>query len=538
MTLIKIKNLNQKFVIYDIHCKGDILKVKILGITASLRNARCGKENRISANELKSCRTEAELKKYLHKQANLHLQNFINSGRGLQLPFNQIYKNLKKSSGKSKGFSNTEVALASALWTAAGTGVEIEHLSLSEHFPASGKPKNLEKLKSALILADGIIVSTPVYFGDRGSLAQELIDFIRNDKDLQLQMDHKVYAGIAVGAKRNGGQETTLIYQLLDMIDLGFFGVGNDSDTTAQYGGTGHAGDVGTMSGDDYGLWTSMGVGRRIAHVSTLVKKTENVKLKDKANILFLILQDKDDKALKYVNELIEPFKNIIKPTILDINQQNFKRCIACDVCPTHIGPDEDYRCIIKGGATDNMASLHKHFLNQDAIVPVVYCPDDKEGLVSNYQLFIERTRYLRRGDYILSDCLAAPLVLQDIGSMDNMHIRILTSLIRHHTVLLKPMIGSLYKEEILNNEQIKSKFKNFVNKTIALTLGRHIAALKDKEGAGITRYNPVGYIISVEKDKEDEKLCLRNKMVKQRQNRLNAVARKKLLLTDNTKTK
>ena len=38
-----------------------------------------------------------------------------------------------------------------------------------------------------------------------------------------------------------------MIYQLHDMMDLGFLGVGNDYETTSQYGGTGHAGDIGTM---------------------------------------------------------------------------------------------------------------------------------------------------------------------------------------------------------------------------------------------------------------------------------------------------
>ena len=49
-------------------------------------------------------------------------------------------------------------------------------------------------------------------------------------------------------AKRNGGQETTLVYQLIDMINLNMLGVGNDSASTSQYGGTVVAGDVGTMA--------------------------------------------------------------------------------------------------------------------------------------------------------------------------------------------------------------------------------------------------------------------------------------------------
>ena len=43
------------------------------------------------------------------------------------------------------------------------------------------------------------------------------------------------------GAKRNGGQETALIYQLVDFINLGMLGAGNDSQRLS---GTIVAGDV------------------------------------------------------------------------------------------------------------------------------------------------------------------------------------------------------------------------------------------------------------------------------------------------------
>ncbi len=90
-----------------------------------------------------------------------------------------------------------------------------------------------------------IIVSSPVYFGDRGSLVQSLFEFIESDPLLRQDMAGKIYGGLAVGAKRNGGQETTLIYQMLDMLDMGLLAVGNGHETTAQYGGTAKAGDVG-----------------------------------------------------------------------------------------------------------------------------------------------------------------------------------------------------------------------------------------------------------------------------------------------------
>ena len=74
-------------------------------------------------------------------------------------------------------------------------------------------------LKAALRRADGILLSTPVYFGDRSSLSQRFIETIRSDAALCRDLAGRIYAGLAVGAKRNGGQETTLIYQMMDMVE-------------------------------------------------------------------------------------------------------------------------------------------------------------------------------------------------------------------------------------------------------------------------------------------------------------------------------
>lgn len=504
------------------------MKTKILGIAGSLRNARWGVGSRALVDALLACRTEEELRRYLADQAELHLQNFITSGRGDGLAFDEIYKNLRRLSG-DRGLSNSEVALAAALWSAAQAGCDIKHISLSEYFPAAEAAQRMDELKEYLRNADGILVSTPVYFGDRGSLAQELIDLIRNDTDLRAELQNKVYAGTAVGAKRNGGQETTLIYQLFDMINLGLLGVGNDSDTTSQYGGTGHAGDVGTMAKDDYGIWTSMGTGRRIAHVAGLTKAGRTTSLHGKIRVMFWVLQDKHNRALNYVRELVDRFDKSIDATIINITEKYISRCIACDICPTHVDVDEEYRCIIRGGRRDKMSELHHDcFLDHDAVVPVVYSASDRRGLVSNYQRFIERTRYLRRGDYVFSDCLTAPLVLEDLGVIENMHIRMATSLIRHHTVVTEPMVVYLQNGELLNSEQVTDKFGRFVARARLLTAGR-LRTFVDGRNTGTSKYNPVGYILSADKDKEDEKLRSRAEMVKQRHARLAADAESRL---------
>jgi len=189
------------------------MSYKILGISASLRNARRGLGNVSLISDIQALKDEESLMAYLKQEAEIHLENFVKSGRDEEIPFDKLYSNLKKLKG-NKGLSNSEICLTAALWSAKQLGAEIEHVSLSEYFTESKRSADLSELKTKLKEADGILVSTPVYFGDRSSLAQSFINLIREDPELKASLHNKTYAGLAVGAKRNGGQETALIYQL------------------------------------------------------------------------------------------------------------------------------------------------------------------------------------------------------------------------------------------------------------------------------------------------------------------------------------
>ena len=500
---------------------------RILGIAASLRNARRQRGAQGLIDELMAIPDKEKLLEYLRSEGQLQLQNYVTAGRKEGLPFDRIYLNLRKVR-TSHGLSNSEVALAAALWAVAQTGCEIDYVSLSDFFTSTNDIQKADELLDKLLAADGWLLSTPVYFGDRGSLAQGMLDLVRAHPELHEQFRRKVYAGIAVGAKRNGGQETTLIYQLFDMINYGLLGVGNDSDTTAQYGGTGHAGDIGQMPKDDYGLNTSMGTGRRIAHVTGMNKLGLSTELEGNARVMFWVLQDRDDLAMNYVRGLVSRFENRIDATIIRITDHTIRRCIACDICPSEVDIDQVYRCIIRHRRDDHMGKLHEHFFSHDAIVPVVYSSLDSRDMVSNYQRFIERTRYLRRGDYVFTDCLTAPLVLEDMGALQNMHMRMATSLLRHHTVLAAPMVDYRRNGEFLNTAQVDARFTRFVDLARILAAGR-LKQFANGNAPGVTKYNPVGYVLSSEKNRDDEKLEVRARMVKERHARLRADARLRL---------
>jgi len=483
----------------------------ILGISGSLRNARRGLGGNDLINDLLKISSKEDLNNYLFQEAQIHLKNFEEAGRTEDLPFDEMYRNLKKNKG-NKGLSNSEVALAAALWSAKEIDVDIDYVSLSEYYSESGV-NNLDELKKKIINADGIIMSTPVYFGDRGSLVQSLINELRNDKDVFYQLKHKIFAGIAVGAKRNGGQETTLIYQLMDMLNLGMLGVGNDSETTSQYGGTGLAGDIGTMPQDQYGLDTAMGTGRRIARTVKMIGLGEGKTLTKKPRLLFWVLQDADDTAFKYIQNLPSSFLSEVECDIVNISEKVIMRCIACDVCPTHIDIDEEYRCIIKS-KKDNLSELHNKLLDYDAIIPVIYSNKNSSTIQSNYQRFMERTRYLRRGDYVFSDIIVAPMILEEISTRDNMHIRTVTSMIRHHTVMSNPLLINLHNNVVLNEKDLEANLSTLKEAIIKVSKGRLVSYSQE---VNHLRYNPVGYVLSAVKDREDEKMLSRKKMIEDR---------------------
>jgi multimeric flavodoxin WrbA len=495
---------------------------RLLGIAASLRNARHGAGNRGLVDDLRALETKDALFTYLAGQSRMIVEQFTEAGRREGKDFLELYRNYKRLGGDA-GLSNSETALAAALWAAHREGAEIEHLSLSEHFTADGRQRDPDGLRAKLLAADGLLVSGPVYFGDRGSLAESLIGFIAGDLRLREALRGRLYGGIAVGAKRNGGQETTLIYQMLDMVNLGLLTVGNDSESTAQYGGTGYAGDVGTMHKDAEGLETSMGTGRRMAWVMKYFGAS--AALRAGPRVLFLVLQDAGGMASQAVKHLTTRFAGAMQASVVDVTGRRIERCVACDICPTTVGFDEEYRCVVTAKA-DSMGALHSALLHHDLIVPVVTSFQDP-SLASKYQLFVERTRYIRRADYTWSDAMVAPLVLEEPGDYRSLPIRMMTSFLRHHTVMSKPMMGYVRDGEIDNLPRVEVDFSRTLAQATRLAAGRMALA---GESPLATHYRPVGYVISTAKDVEDDRLERRKDPAEARREHLIADAQERLV--------
>jgi multimeric flavodoxin WrbA len=466
----------------------------VVGLSASLRGSRHGIGLRDLASELARCSDLKSLRAFLEAESGALLEAF-NVARSQGLPFDEMYRNLRRSSGL-RGLSNCEVALAAALWGALQEKVEVACVNLSDHFPETGEPRNLNELRSLLLRADGLVLSGPVYFGDRSSVAQEFVHLLYGDSELQAHLRGKVFGGLAVGAKRNGGQETTLIYQLLDMVNLGMLGVGNDAGSTSQYGGTVVAGDVGTAARDNYGLETSIDTGRRVARVVKGLKAGESSGL-SRAHVAIWLLQDTEDRrgfnlASRFAEQLDQPGLDI---QVSDFTGEDVHRCIACDICPVTTGPTEEYRCIVTS-RRDLFAREHGELIRPDAVLLAAYSPRNKQKLKSVYQRFIERTRYLRRDDYAIGDLLTAPMVFSEIEASQNLHLRMLTSMVRHHTILHRPLLGFEHEGNILNWSSLVTQGRNFIDQAMRIRAAR---SADDGMLAAGREYVPVGYEISAE---------------------------------------
>ncbi|MDC1179046.1 NAD(P)H-dependent oxidoreductase [Candidatus Pelagibacter ubique] len=459
----------------------------ILGISTSLRNKRFSYKNSL-VEEIKNNSSLKELSNFINNQIKVTFKDIEQSDQ--KLNFEEKYRELKKHKG-NRGLSNSETALVYALWQASKVNdIQIDYLSLSNIFENEDENK-LKFFKKKFLSCDGLLVSGPVYFGDRGSLTQRMIEYLNTDKDCMEHAKNIIYAGLSVGAKRNGGQETTLIFQLLDFLNLNSKVIGNGHETTAQYGGTLVAGDIGMIVKDEYGINTALSVGKNLAETLNKInikKETSTRKKKFKCNI-FILQDNQSQDCTNVVKDMIESnLNNQIEYKIFETFDKKIHKCIACDLCPISYGDKENYRCIINN-SDDFFKKYHKEIIDCDGFIFAVYSGTNFINVKSNYQQFIERTRYLRRDDYLLGGKMATSLVVSEVNSNRNLHIRILTSLIRHNNILSKPIHVFKNKNEYINIKNSYNTFKEF---------GEAITKLEPHTTQ--KEYRPLGYEISYEK--------------------------------------
>lgn len=321
--------------------------------------------------------------------------------------------------------SNSQGLLIAAAWGASREGAEVEFI-----YPGDKVPE-----------FDGVLMSSPVYFGDRSS---HLHDFIRNT-----DLKDKAVGIVSSGAKRNGGQETTNIYALYDCLNKGAIITGN-GPPTAQYGGTGWAGNKTAIVNDDFGIQTSTGTGRQLAKLTNMISLPED---KNKPTILFLVVNHGKFK-FPY-----KSFKNC-NVDVVDITDKHIRRCAACPVCPNG-DLEKEFTCIL---TNDDLPEIHKHIIKSDC---VIYVSNTNNAPVDMYQIFMERSRFIRRNHFEWAERVYSSISSTN-SITDIFPIRVMTSMLRHNMFGL-PFFRDYRGSRNTNIKDYISVVEKYVRKSMAM---------------------------------------------------------------------
>jgi multimeric flavodoxin WrbA len=422
-------------------------------------------------SSLRSCLKESEL------------INVVKSSSSFDGISEFIYKR-----GGEQRISNSEALLMASLYGAKEAGAKINMLNLRNYFSliddepisASGVLESIEECR-------GLVLSSPVYFGDRSSLIADFIKFLKNSNiDARLLLDGKGVGIVSVGAKRNGGQETTNIFALVDALDLGACVVGN-GPPESQYGGTGWGGALGGIIDDHFGLKTAKGTGHRVGLLNNILNISS-----EPSKIKILVIITKNDKNSEFSELLSElPFSSNVELDVLDVSKMRIKRCLACKICPSG-NLDQKYTCVIpasSGSKRDDMELVHEHMEKADGLILSQY--HGKNAGPDKFQVFMERNRFIRRNDYELTDRAFSFITVTD-SLTDISFVRAMTSFLRHNMIIVGPFYKRFQDEkktvqiENISLESFARRFEEITRKT-ALARKLQLSSIDAK-------YEAVGY--------------------------------------------
>jgi multimeric flavodoxin WrbA len=121
----------------------------------------------------------------------------------------------------------------------------------------------------------GIIVGTPVYFGNMTSLCKAFLDHCMAFRQQKFALGGKVAGIVAVGAARNGGQELAIQSVHAALLCQQMIIVG-DGQPTAHFGATLVNDGNDNISGDEFGTSTAKNLGRHLAEVALKLARTSS----------------------------------------------------------------------------------------------------------------------------------------------------------------------------------------------------------------------------------------------------------------------
>lgn len=486
-------------------------RAKVVGIAGSIRNragldAVEGVDRNLTGQELVERIEELE-----HRQ--IYDEDFLG----------EIQPRLKSMADSGdKVITNSDALVLTALYGAKGES-NIEFHKLTEYVGLDKSyadthvdSRDFEPLADVLRRADGIVLGSPVYFGDRSSLLHSFLNFAA-ERDL---LRDKVVGAVSCGSKRNGGQETTNIYALFENLNHGAIVVGN-GPKTCQYGGTGWGGDIGAVTDDEFGLETSMGTGLRVSSVANLLRTSHELAPDDVDDLTpdpftvgVIVTRDKDGFLARTIEERFAALDVPgVEFNLVDATETFIQACIGCDVCPTPAkvdavsGNEKDYKCIIDREINDTkwnadgLQDIHEEIIRNDALV-IAVLDTDTDGIRDAYQALLERTRYIRRDDWRLHNVPIAAYVVKNPDQASTYPMKILTSWMRHNTLVHPPIVhttfdlgadapidaSSLEVLEEYYNQDVTSELDSFVRSA------RRLRAASRANGPDLLSYKATGY--------------------------------------------
>ena len=382
---------------------------------------------------------------------------------------------------------------------------DVEYLKLTEYVGVDtsyAEPyidqDRMQPLVNLVERADGLILGSPVYFGDRSSLMHSFINFAA-DNDL---LNGKVVGTVSVGSKRNGGQETANVYALFENLNHGAYIVGN-GPKTCQYGGTGWAGDIGDVADDNFGLETSLGTGLRVSSVAQLRKLTSEVtheevdnRLNEPLDIGVIIPRDKDGLVRSTIERRLGKIDDeMFRFNVTEFSQSFIQACIGCDVCPTPAkveeisGDGSDYKCIIddeldeERWADDELQDLHDDLMKNEALV-IGVLDSDETGIDDVYQALLERTRYIRRDDWRLHNVPLAAYVVKPPNRSSTYPMKIMTSWMRHNTIVHEPIVHTKFGSDVPVDDKQLAALEDHYNRSAQESIESFVESAKQFRAA------------------------------------------------------
>ncbi|MBI4776567.1 MAG: NAD(P)H-dependent oxidoreductase [Deltaproteobacteria bacterium] len=390
--------------------------------------------------------------------------------------FAGVYEHIYSLSSKNS-ISNTEGIVIAASFGAMEQGCDIDLFRLVDLFPREPdrpiSPDACPSLESSIRACQGLIIGTPVYFGDRSSLVESAFDLIAGLGYLPLK--GKVAGFVSVGAKRNGGQETTNVLGLQVCLSLGANLVGN-GPPTSQYGGTAVAGNPGAILDDNFGLQTSYGTGSRVAVLSQILPIHELPSYKPRVMVLY------PKRPTVEIQERIEHLVSV-NAEIDAVFLEDFKlgRCLGCIACPNPT-PNESV-CV----QTDDMVEIRERMLRSEGML-IVDAPGRRiDG--AKYQIFVERTRSMRRNNFELSNLPIGLIQFSSVFSGSLFFLRGTNFALRHNAIMIGPGFrGTPPNHRCDDNDELAGYIDHFVDQVIRYRPMR-LDCLSN------LRYEAVGYL-------------------------------------------